>query len=80
MDDCRNEVTHARYCPITICLASENSLDLLLASVSKESKICYVVGDWNLDLIKHHCHESTGEFLEIMYVFSVDHTSNKVNF
>ena len=69
MDDCRNEVTHARYCliNITICLASENSLDLLLASISKESKICYVVGDWNLDLIKHHCHESTGEFLEIMY-------------
>ena len=35
-----------------------NSLDLLLASISKENKICYVVGDWNLDLIKDHCHES----------------------
>ena len=34
-----------------------NSLDLLLASISKENKICYVVGDWNLDLTKHHCHE-----------------------
>ena len=44
-----------------------NSLDLLLASISKENKICYVVGDWNLDLINHHCHETTGEFLEIMY-------------
>ena len=44
-----------------------NSLDLLLASISKENKICYVVGDWNLDLIKHHCHKSTGELLEIMY-------------
>ena len=43
------------------------SLDLLLASISKENKICYVVGDWNLDLINHHCHESSGEFLEIMY-------------
>ena len=43
-----------------------NSVDLLLASISKENKICYVVGDWNLDLIKHHCHESAGEFLEIM--------------
>lgn len=60
-----------------------NSLDLLLASISKENKICYVVDDWNLDLIKHHCQESTGEFLEIMYsrmFFSVDHMSNKVNF
>ena len=44
-----------------------NSLDLLLASISKENKICYDVGDWNLDLINHHCHESTGEVLEIMY-------------
>ena len=44
-----------------------SSLDLLLAIISKENKICYVVGNWNLDLIKHHCHESTGEFLEIMY-------------
>ena len=44
-----------------------NSLDSLLASISKENKICYVLGDWNLDLINHHCHETTGEFLEIMY-------------
>ena len=44
-----------------------NSLHFLLASISKENKIWYVVGDWNLDLFKHHCYESTGEFLEIMY-------------
>ena len=44
-----------------------NSLHFLLASISKENKIWYVVGDWNLDLFNHHCHESTGEFLEIMY-------------
>ena len=44
-----------------------NRLDLLLATISKENKICYVVGDWNLDLNKHPCHESTGELLEIMY-------------
>ena len=44
-----------------------NSLDSLLASISKENKICYVLGDWNLDLINHHCHDSTGELLETMY-------------
>ena len=44
-----------------------NSLDSLLACISKENKICHVLGDWNLDLINHHCHETTGEFLEIMY-------------
>jgi len=60
-----------------------NSLDSLLASISKENKICYVLGDWNLDLINHHCHETTGEFLEIMcsrIFFSIDHTSDKNNF
>ena len=44
-----------------------NSLDSLLASISKENKICYVLGDWNLDLINHHCHDTTGELLETMY-------------
>ena len=42
-----------------------NSPDSLLASISKENKICYVLGDWNLDL--HHCHDTTGELLETMY-------------
>ena len=44
-----------------------NSLDSLLASISKENKIRYVLGDWNLDLINHHCHDTTGELLETMY-------------
>ena len=59
-----------------------NSLDLLLASIYKENKICHVVGDWNLDLIKHHYHETTGELLQIMYsrMFFSLITSNKDNF
>ena len=44
-----------------------NSLDSLLASISKENMICYVLGDWNLDLINHYCHDTTGELLETMY-------------
>ena len=44
-----------------------NSLDSLLASISKENKIYYVLGDWNLDLLNHHCHDTTGELLETMY-------------
>ena len=44
-----------------------NSLDSLLASISKENKICYVLGDWNLDLINQHYHDTTGELLETMY-------------
>ena len=27
-----------------------NSLDSLLVSISSENKICYVLGDWSLDL------------------------------
>lgn len=45
-----------------------NSLDLLFVSIFKENKICYVVGDWNFDLINYYCYELIGEFLEIMYL------------
>lgn len=44
-----------------------NNLDQLIANISKENKACYIMADWNLDLMKHHCHETTGEFLDIMY-------------
>ena len=28
---------------------------------------CYVMGDYNIDLIKHEIHQSTKDFLEILY-------------
>ena len=42
-------------------------LDRLLFVISKNNKECILLGDWNIDLIKHNCHRQTAEFLDIMY-------------
>ena len=44
-----------------------SNLNTLLGKISKENKTCYLMGDFNLNLLNNHCHESTGEFLDIMY-------------
>ena len=48
-----------------------DSLRKLLSTTSTENKICYVMGDFNLDLLRHGQHAITGEFVELYYnVFS----------
>lgn len=39
----------------------------LLTIVTKENKICYVMGDFNLDLLRHEQRSLTGEFVELMF-------------
>jgi hypothetical protein len=34
--------------------------------ISKENKVCYLIGDFNLDLLNNQYHLPTGEFLDIM--------------
>ena len=38
-----------------------------MAKISKENKICYLMGDFNLNLMNYHSHQSTSEFLDIIY-------------
>ena len=40
-----------------------------MAQLSSENKVCYVMADWNLDLMKHHYHDLTftGQFLDTMF-------------
>ena len=55
-------------------------LEQLLSDISKNNKFCALLGDWNLDLMKHGRHKLTAEFLDIMYAkmfFSFDYASNK---
>ena len=40
----------------------------LLSKISKENKIFYLMGDFNLNLMNHHCHSVTGEFLYALYL------------
>ena len=44
-----------------------DSLGKLLSTTSRENKICYVMGDFNLDLLRHDQHAITGEFFELMF-------------
>ena len=44
-----------------------NNLNLLMEMISKENKVCYLIGDFNLDLLNNHGHLPTGEFLDIMF-------------
>ena len=33
----------------------------LLSKISNENKVCYLMGDFNLNLMNHRCHYVTGE-------------------
>ena len=41
--------------------------DLVLGNISKENKLVFLMGDWNLNLINHHCHKATSDFLDLLY-------------
>jgi hypothetical protein len=38
-----------------------------MGMISKENKVCYLIGDFNLGLLNNHGHLPTGEFLDIMF-------------
>jgi hypothetical protein len=39
----------------------------LMSKISRENKICYITGDFNLNLMNHQCSPKTGEFLDSIY-------------
>ena len=39
----------------------------LISAISKENISCYLMGDFNFNLLNYHTHQFTGEFLDIMY-------------
>ena len=32
-----------------------------------KNKLVFLMGDWNLNLINHHCHKVTSDFLDLLY-------------
>lgn len=42
----------------------------LLSTVKKESKLCYLLGDFNINLLNSDTHILTSEFLEVLYSYS----------
>ena len=45
----------------------------VLNIVKRERKICYLLGDLNIDLLKCENHKPTAKFLENLYAYSVFH-------
>ena len=43
-----------------------NDLDLLLTRISKENKKCYIMADWNIDLMKHQSHDNVSKALDFI--------------
>lgn len=41
--------------------------DTLITKIARENKICYLMGDFNINLLNYKNHELTNEFLDIMY-------------
>ena len=41
--------------------------EYLISEISKTNKPCYILGDWNINLMNHLNHELTSKFLDIMY-------------
>ena len=46
------------------------TLSEILVPLDRENKICYLSGDFNIDLFKSDVHAGTSEYLEIMYSHS----------
>ena len=43
------------------------SVDQLITKISRENKNCYLMSDFNLNLLSHNSHATTGEFLDVMF-------------
>ena len=43
------------------------SNEALMLKISRENKICYLMGDYNLNLMNYNNHQFTNEFLDSMF-------------
>ena len=58
------------YRPHGNCQRFNDHMDSTLAKLCLRNKLCYFMGDFNLDLLKHTLHRPTADFLDVMYSHS----------
>lgn len=46
-----------------------SKMNELLTKISKEQKTCYLLGDFNLDLLRYHEHNGTNDFLDTLFSY-----------
>ena len=49
----------------------------ILESLKPHNQSCYLIGDYNIDLLKHSTHNPTSEFLDLMFSYSLIPLINK---
>ena len=52
--------------PATDVRSFNAKLNVYLYKIRKENKICYLLGDFNINLLNHDTHNLTGEFYDLM--------------
>ena len=46
-------------------------LDIVISHVSKEDKLIYLMGDFNIDLLKSNEHSKSSDFLDLLYSYNL---------
>ena len=60
--------------PNTLIEVFNEKLNEILNQIKREDKICYMIGDYNINLLNSENHTQTGEFVDLMSinVYSTD--------
>ena len=70
LNKCRNVVIGVIYRPPNSDIVTFNdSLAVVLEKLKNENKICYLLGDYNIDLLNYERHIATSEFIELMHSY-----------
>ena len=46
-----------------------DAVDDILSAIKAEKKTCYLMGDWNINLLSYDSHEDTSSFVDMMYSY-----------
>ena len=72
-DQCKNVIVGVVYRPP----GSENPIDSfnnefdsVLSTISRENKISFLLGDYNIDLLKEEDHRQTKDFIDLIYSYT----------
>ena len=67
----KNVLVGVIYRPPNTCpVRFKDELEKLLESIHREHKCCYIMGDFNLDLLKIESHIPTADYMDLMFSFS----------
>ena len=47
-----------------------DKLSITLDRIKRENKLCYLLGDFNINLLNHDSHINTGEFIDLLSTYS----------